>query len=309
VVKAPAEARVPERDLRVQLAARGFQEVVGWSFVAREQLETLSMGEGAQPLANPLSAEMAVLRTSLLPGLLDIARRNLRRQLPAFRLFEIGHRFIDRGERFEESWRLGLLMTGSVRPEHFATRTRPTDFFDLKGEIEQLLRFNAVEGGACFTRSDRPWLHPGQSAELLIGERSAGWLGQLHPEVAERLDLQQAVFVAELDGETISQRAVPEHSDSGRFPSVRRDIAVVVADDHTAGDILQRIETIVGSRLEACFVFDEYRGSGIESGFRSLAIGLILRDVSRTLEDREVDALIESVLTDLEQRFHARLRG
>lgn len=309
VVKAPAEARVPERDLRVQLAARGFQEVVGWSFVAREQLEALSMGGGAQPLANPLSAEMAVLRTSLLPGLLEVARRNLRRQMPAFRLFEIGHRFIHRDEHFDETRQLGLLMTGCVRPEHFATRSRPTDFFDLKGEIEQLLRFNGVDGRARFTRSDRPWLHPGQSAELSIDDRPAGWLGQLHPEVAERVDLPQAVFVAEIDGETISRRRVPEHSDRGRFPSVRRDIAVVVSDDHTAGDILDAVSTVAGRWLEDCLVFDEYRGQGIESGCRSLAIGLILRDVSRTLEDREVDALIESVLTDLEQRFHARLRG
>ena len=309
VVKAPAEAQTSERALRQQLAARGFQEIMSWSFVSQELLNRLSMGEGAQPLANPLSREMAVLRTSLLPGLLDVAGRNLRRQLPSFRLFETGHCFHNGAESFEEAWRLGLLMTGDVRPEHFSGKPRAVDFFDLKGEVEHLLAFNAVDGKVSFERTELPWLHPGQAARLLIDGVQAGWLGQLHPALSGDLELDRPVFVAEFDGSSISGRRLPEHRDSGRFPAVRRDIAIVVSDEYPAGELIEAVRESAGGLLENCVIFDQYRGEGIETGFRSLAIGLILRDVSRTLKDREIDALLETVLADLDSRFGAKLRG
>src|SRR5699024_8333745 len=149
----------------------------------------------------------------------------------------------------------------------------------------------------------------GQAARLLIDGVQAGWLGQLHPGLADELELEQAVFVAELDGNSISARRVPEHRDSGRFPAVRRDIAIVVSDEHPAADLIDAVRESAGNLLENCVIFDQYRGEGIEIGFRSLAIGLILRDVSRTLKDREIDALLERVLADLESRFDAKLRG
>jgi phenylalanyl-tRNA synthetase beta chain len=309
VVKAPREERTGERNLRQQLAARGFQEVLAWSFVSQAELDRLSMGEGAQPLANALSREMAVLRTSLLPGLLNVAGRNLRRQIPSFRLFETGHCFRQGADSFEETWRLGLLMTGHVRPEHFSGKPRTVDYFDLKGEVEHLLAFNAIDGRVCFERAELPCLHPGQTARLLIDGEPAGWLGQLHPALADELELDQAVFVAEFDGESITRRRLPEHHDSGRFPAVRRDIAIVVSDDHPAERLVEAVRETAGGLLEDCVIFDQYRGAGIETGFRSLAIGLILRDVSRTLKDREIDGLLETVLADLESRFGAKLRG
>ncbi|WP_376695411.1 phenylalanine--tRNA ligase subunit beta [Wenzhouxiangella sp. EGI_FJ10305] len=309
VVKAPHEARTSERALRQQLAARGFQEVMAWSFVSQGELDALSMGEGAQALANPLSREMAVLRTSLLPGLLGVAGRNLRRQIHSFRLFETGHCFRNDQDSFEESWRLGLLMTGDIRPQHFSGKPRATDYFDLKGEVEHLLAYNAIDGKIGFERVELPWLHPGQSARLLIDGKPVGWLGQLHPAQADGLELEQAVFVAEFDGQSITARRLPEHRDSGRFPAVRRDIAIVVSDEHPAARLIEAVRESAGGLLEDCVIFDQYRGEGIEKGFRSLAMGLILRDVSRTLKDREVDALLETVLADLEKRFGAKLRG
>ncbi|NBB91995.1 MAG: phenylalanine--tRNA ligase subunit beta, partial [Gammaproteobacteria bacterium] len=223
--------------------------------------------------------------------------------------FETGHCFRQGQEAFEEAWRLGLLMTGDVRPEHFSGKPRPIDYFDLKGEVEHLLDFNAVDGETSFERADLPWLHPGQAARLLIDGVPAGWLGQLHPALAGELELDQPVFVAEFDGRSISARRLPEHRDSGRFPAVRRDIAIVVSDEHPAASLIESVRQSAGGLLENCVVFDKYRGEGIESGFRSLAIGLILRDVSRTLKDREIDALLETVLADLESRFGAKLRG
>src|SRR5699024_9888665 len=207
-------------------------------------------------------------------------------QIASFGLFETGHCFRQTGgENLQETWRLGLLLTGNVHPEHFSDAPRSVDFFDLKGEIEHLLAFNAIAGKVAFERIELPWLHPGQAAALLIDGNQVGWLGQLHPGLNERLELDQPVFVAELDGERVSPRRLPEHRDSGRYPAVRRDIAIVLADEFTAASLLESIRASAGGLLEDCIVFDQYRGKGIESGFRSLAIGLILRDVSRTLKD------------------------
>jgi len=308
-LRIPAETQLPERFLREQLAARGFQQVMTWSFVGLDQLESLGLDDGAQPLANPLSRDMAVLRTSLLPGMIEVAGRNLRRQHDTFRLFECGACFATGKSGFDERQRLGLLMTGSVRAEHFSESSRATDFFDLKGEIEHLLERNGVRGRVQFRRCEHDWLHPGQSAELVVDDRSAGWLGQLHPASEKELDLGQAIFVAELDIASISESALPAHQDTGRFPAIRRDLAVVVADEHAAADLLESLRKEAGDLLEKAVVFDQYRGKGIEKGCRSLAIGLIFRHVSRTLKDSEVDELIDRMVARLEERFDAKLRG
>src|SRR5690625_7769812 len=117
-----------------------------------------------QPLSIPSIAEMAVLTTSLVPGMVEVDARNLRRQIDSFRLFETGHCFASAKSGFEESLRLGILMTGRLQAEHFSTAGQPVDFFDLKGEIESLIEFNAVAGDISFKKSDAPWLHPGQAA-------------------------------------------------------------------------------------------------------------------------------------------------
>lgn len=308
-LRVPSESRLPERRLRQQLSARGFQEIITWSFVGESELEQLGLAEGAQPLANPLSRDMGVLRTSLLPGMLEVAGNNLRRQHDAFRLFEYGACFATGSEGFRESLQLGLLMTGGVRTEHFSGRPRATDFYDLKGEIEHLLELNQVAGRVSFERSRREWLHPGQGAELLIDNETAGWLGPLHPALIDRLELPQSILAAELDARMIARKVLPAHHATGRYPAVRRDLALVVSDDYPAADIIATIEEEAGSLVEKTVIFDQYRGKGIESGYRSLAIGLILRDVSRTLKDSDVDAVIEKVVQSLENRFAAKLRG
>ncbi len=305
----PPEIRLPGRILRQQLAARGFQQVMTWSFVGLDRLEAFGVGHGAQPLANPLSRDMAVLRTSLLPGMVEVAARNLRRQHDTFRLFECGDCFVADDAGFDKRERLGLLMTGSASAEHFSEIAREADFFDLKGEIEHLLERNAIDGEIRFRRSEWTWLHPGQSAEVLIDGRSVGWLGQLHPALQRDLDIGQAIFVAELDVASVSRSVLPAHHDTGRYPAVRRDLAVVVGDEHAAADLLDSLHKEAGNLLEKALVFDQYRGEGIESGCRSLAIGLIFRDVSLTLKDSEVDDLINRLVARLEERFGAKLRG
>lgn len=308
-VQVPGEKELEESRVRNQLAARGFQEILTWSFVGYDDLERLSLAEGAQPLANALSRDMAVLRTSLLAGLVDVAGRNLRRRRGSFRLFESGACFRNTPQGFSETWHYGLLMTGSERAEHFSGAPRELDFFDLKGEIEHLLAFNQIAGVARFERTDAPWLHPGQGARLLIDGEDAGWLGQLHPALVDAFELGQPVFVAELDAGRVGHRRLPSHRSTGRFPAIRRDLALVIDEKFEAAEIIDKIGELAGNLLENCVIFDQYRGEGIETGCRSLAIGLIFRDVSRTLKDSDVDSLIDGIVQGLGDRFNAKLRG
>ncbi|TVS12369.1 MAG: phenylalanine--tRNA ligase subunit beta [Wenzhouxiangella sp.] len=306
---AGSESEIPEVRMRRQLAARGFQEIITWSFVSQDELARVGQQDGAQVLANPLSRDMAVLRTSLLPGLLRTAGANFRRGQHDFRLFELGACFRNDEDGFNEPARLSLLMTGRMHSEHASGPGRMVDFFDLKGEIEHLLALNGVSGKPGFRPCTESWLHPGQAASVSLDGESIGSFGQLHPELIKQLDWPKTAFVAELDAERIRTAALPVHRSGSRFPAVRRDLALVVQQEVAAADLLDAISEIGGERVEKCIVFDEYRGPGIDKECKSLAIGLIIRDLSRTLRDDEVDALIARVVTGLEQRFGVKLRG
>jgi phenylalanyl-tRNA synthetase beta chain len=302
------EAQVSLRTLARQLSARGFQEIVTWSFVSEADLVQLGLDKGAQPLANPLNRDMAVLRTSLLPGLLKTAASNFRRQHGSFRLFELGACFLANDGEFREPQRLSLLMTGRMSDEHPDVSSRCADFFDLKGEVEQLLLLNNVDGQLRCERSEQSWLHPGQGTDLYLNDQFVGSLGQLHPTLAATLDAQNPVFVAELTYRIRDSR-LPTYQPGSRYPSVRRDIAVVVKDETPAADLIAEIRANAGKLFERCVIFDEYRGSSIESGHKSLAMGLILRDVSRTLKDAEVERVMGRIVEGLRHRFAAELRG
>jgi phenylalanyl-tRNA synthetase beta chain len=303
------EAEVPLRLLRRQLAARGFQEIMTWSFVAQQELARLELDTGAQRLENPLNRDMAVLRTSLLPGLLKTASANFRRQQDNFRLFETGTCFINEAGRFREPHRLALFMTGRTSGEHALGAGRAIDFFDIKGEVEQLLALNRIAGELRFERSRQSLLHPGQGADVYLDDQLLGSLGQVHPALAGSLDWAGSAFVAELDVDGMRKSQLPSHQRGSRFPSVRRDIAVVVPDHVPASVLMAEIRRAGGRLVEKCVIFDEYRGEGIETGHKSLAMGLILRDVSRTLTDDEVEELMGRIVDGLTHDFGAKLRG
>ena len=308
-IRVPGEGELPELGLRRQLAARGFQEIMTWSFVGEDELARLDLLDGAQPLANPLSRDMAVLRTSLLPGLLNTAGANLRRQHQDFRLFELGACFGSTGQGFSETRRVGVLMTGHARAEHFSGKPRQLDFFDLKGELEHLLAFNRVEGAVSFRPLNCAWLHPGQAAEVLLDGQSLGWIGQLHPALVDQLDWPQSAFVGEFEVKGLTRRQVPVFTEMSRFPAVRRDLSLILNEDVAVADVVEEVRRCGGELVRRVIVFDLYRGPGVENNCKSLSIGLIIREVSRTLKDAEVEALITKVVAGLESRFEAKLRG
>lgn len=307
-----SERSTPLATLDHSLQARGFREIITWSFVPRESLERLGLDERAQPLANPLSRDMAVLRTSLLPGLIDTASSNLRHQHRRLRLYETGHVFEAGrgGKSFVETRRLGLAMAGEAFCEAWNVERRPVDFFDLKGEVEQVFALAGHEPGSlAVAAARRAWLHPGQSAAIEIAGRAVGWMGQLHPALADAFELDLPLFVAEIDLAPLQQRELPEYAGLSRFPSVRRDLALAVPEALSAAALVAAVRSAAGPLLAECRIFDTYSGKGIESGFKGIAIGLILRDVSRTLTDGDADRVVDGVIKTLKEAYGVMLRG
>ena len=304
-LSAPPEATFGEHEARQHLIGRGFQEVMGWSFIPKDSFNPDGERLAGLELANPLSQEQALMRPSLMPGLVSILARNTRYGHHDQRLFEIGHCY----QAQSESQHLGIVMMGHKWQEHFDAPKDMIDFYDLKGEIERItIQFQL--GELHFeAKPAHPWLHPAQSAEIFLSGRSVGCIGQLHPTTSEKFGLRQGVMIAELSLDGLDQRALPNYQPISRYQASRRDFAVVIPETISAGELIKVIEQAAGNLLEETVIFDLYRGEGIEKGFKSLGIGLIIRDNSRTLVDQDVESVTKQVLSQLEATFGAKLRG
>jgi phenylalanyl-tRNA synthetase beta chain len=307
-VETLSETRLADAALRQALVARGYAECINFAFVASTLLAQWKLDDGVVALANPLSADLAVMRTALLPGLVEAARRNLSRQHSRVRLFETGRVFHAAGDGPLETARLAGLAIGRAAPESWAGGKRTVDFFDLKGDIEQLLATGG-ERKVGFLPADVAWLHPGRSAQVIVDGNPAGFLGALHPALLGTLDLGAEVVAFELDLVTIGSRAVPRAGEISRFPAVRRDIAVVVSSGIAYAALAQAIRVAAGPILRDLVLFDEYAGQGLSPDTRSLAIGLILQDDSRTLRDHDADQVVAAVVAELGREFAAQLRS
>ena len=306
---AEPEARIGELVLREQLAARGYFEAVNLSFVADGLLAQWGLAGQGVPLANPLSADLAVMRPSLLPGLLEALRHNRARQQERVRLFELARVFAA-GDPPVETPSLAIAACGSARAEQWGEPARALDFFDLKGDLDALIAWGG-EPGRWAVHADGlpPWLHPGRGARLSRDGETVGWLGALHPQLAKALDLGPDVHVLELALEPLLARRLPRAQPVARFPSVRRDIAVEVPEDVTWSQIGEVVRGSLGGVLQELRLFDRYSGKGVEAGRKSLAMGLILQDASRTLTDDDADRCVRQAIAALERTCQAKLRG
>ncbi|WP_374558355.1 phenylalanine--tRNA ligase subunit beta [Thermomonas sp.] len=303
----PTETRASEHDVRRQLVARDFLEAINYAFVDAGLLATWHAADGAVALANPLSAELGVMRTRLLPGLVDALARNAARQQSRVRLFELGKTFAAvTGEAPAETLRIAAVACGDARAEQWGAPARAVDFHDLKGDLESLA---ALSGATLeYRASALPFAHPGRSAEILRDGVAIGWIGQLHPRLQQALGLDVEVVGFELALEPLLARALPRAKAQSKYPSVRRDLAFVVPEAVAWGDLKATAEMAAGASLRDLVLFDRYAGKGIESGFKSLAMGLILQDESRTLADRDVDAVVAGVIAALGEQHGAVIR-
>ena len=310
-VAMPSETRLEELSVRRQLLARELQETINFAFVDAQLLQQWQLQDNLVPLANPLSAELAVMRPALLPGLVATLGRNVARQAGRVRLFEIGRAFAAQSGQGApaplETQRVAVAVCGDADAEQWGVQARRVDFHDLKGDLEAL----AAASGAqlSFEPSRAPFGHAARSADVYRGESRLGWIGQIHPRLARAMDIDVEVYAMELDLAPLAARALPRAGELSRFPAVRRDLAVLAPESVAWADLASTMRRAAGPLLRELNLFDRYVGQGVEPGFKSLATGLILQDMSRTLTDRDVDAVVTEVVAAIEREHHARIRS
>lgn len=302
------EARVPDARLRDALVQRGYQEAITYSFVDAALQGTLQLDGGALDLVNPISEELGQMRTSLWPGLLGCLGYNLKRQQSRVRIFEHGLTFIAQGDEIKQDKYIAALAYGDRSPEQWGLAQARVDFYDLKGDLEALCAAGGDAGAYHLEAAAHPCLHPGQSARILHDDTAVGWIGVLHPGIARRLDLPHPLVLFEVAMAALTAGRVPRASGVSRFPALRRDLALVVPEAVTVGELLAQVRDGAPEWLDSAHVFDIYRGQGIEEGLKSIALGLILQDSSRTLTDEEVDAYVQRLVGALGQTLRATLR-
>jgi phenylalanyl-tRNA synthetase beta chain len=295
--------------LKKLLVDRDYQEAVTYSFISPEMHGLMDPSHTGVVLANPISADMSVMRTSLWPGLLQTTLHNQARQQSRIRIFESGLRFIQRDDkRIDQDMMLAGLVTGPVSPEQWGETGRGVDFFDLKADLEAILAMTGCPGVFSFVAESHPSLHPGQSARILRDGEPLGWIGLLHPELEKKLDLNGRVYLFEIRLNRLLDGRLPEFRPLSKFPSIRRDIALVVDQEVEFGAIRRSIQQVAPKILQDIRLFDVYTGGKVDSGRKSLALGLILQESSHTLTDPEVESVMEQVLATLSEEYNAQLR-
>lgn len=297
-------------ELRQTIVTLGYQEAISFSFADAKLEKQLNPQVNPLMLANPISSDLAAMRSTLLSSLIPCVQYNLNRQQSRVRFFEFGLRFDYQNaksiEDLKQTPTVALVAVGSQEPESWHVKPQPMDFFDFKGEIEEILAAGRVS--VEYVRSERAWLHPGQSAEILVEGKSIGYFGRLHPSLENELDLS-TTWVAELDQTAVLQSYVSNFTELSRFPSVRRDIALLISDNINVRDIQQLIEQTGGELLDSTWLFDVYTGQGVEDGKRSLAFALLWQHPSRTLEDAEIKSGMDNIIQVLENTYQATLRA
>ncbi|MFS2156070.1 phenylalanine--tRNA ligase subunit beta [Pseudomonas sp. Pseusp122] len=306
--QANAESRAGLPALRRLLVARGYQEAITYSFIDPKWFELFNPGVAPLLLANPISNDMAAMRSSLWPGLVKALQHNLNRQQDRIRLFESGLRFVGQLDGLKQEPMLAGVICGSRLPEGWAQGRDAVDFFDIKADVEAVLGFSGALDEYTFTPGQHPALHPGQTARIERDGREVGYLGALHPELVKSLGLDRPVFVFELILGEVATGRLPKFQELSRFPEVRRDLALLADLDVPASSVLDVIRENAGEWLTDLRLFDVYQGKGIDPHRKSLAVGLTWQHPSRTLNDDEVNATTHAILTSLEERLNATLR-
>jgi phenylalanyl-tRNA synthetase beta chain len=300
------EGRVSESRLRALLVDRDYQEVITYSFVDPRVQAAIDPGQAAVQLANPIAADMAVMRTSLWPGLLQTVAYNQNRQQTRVRVFEMGRRFRIGAHGLQQESVLAGAVAGPAWAQQWGMPLREVDFFDLKADVEALAGLGGQ--GFRFHPTSHPALHPAQAAVVEIAGQPAGLLGMLHPEAQARLGFDRSVFLFELDAKVCQAASVPTFTEVSRFPSIRRDLSLIVPEATPAQAVMDLTSDVAGKLLVHLELFDQYRGKGIDSGRKSLSLGLTLQDSSRTLKDDEVETLVAKIISTLESELGAKLR-
>ena len=298
--QAPVEAQALEI-----LASRGYQEAITYAFVDPALQDKLFPGVETPAISNPIASDMAVMRASLWPGLIKVAQENLRRQQDRVRLFEHGARFEAGGV---ETDLIAGVAIGSRRPEQWGAKSQPVDFFDVKQDLDALFARSGASEEFGYVTDTLPCLHPGRSARITRCGKTIGWIGELHPQLVQEFDFTYAPVLFEVEYGPALTAKMPRFEEISRFPRVRRDLAVVVDEKVSLRQLHDRVTFAASSLLRDIRVFDVFRGPGIETGRKSVALGLIFQDNSRTLADEDADRLLAAIRADLSATLGAGFR-
>jgi phenylalanyl-tRNA synthetase beta chain len=305
------EAIPQEQTVLEALVDRGYYETISFAFVdpALQALLFPQAPTQSLTLTNPIASDQSVMRVSLWPGLVRVALENQRRQQDRIRIFSHGTRFVAREAQVEEVDSLAGLAIGKRLPEQWgSSESRETlDFFDGKADVQALLTATGAAGEFRFEAGTLSCLHPGRTARVLRDGQAVGWIGELHPRLVRELEFNNVPVLFEFDVAAL-RLSLPQGQEISRFPQVRRDLAVVLSEKVTFSALRERVILAGSSLLRNVRVFDVYRGEGIEKGRKSVALGLIFQDISRTLTDDEVDRAVAAVVADLRQNLDARIR-
>ena len=306
-IPANAEVQRPLSILRRHMVSRGYQEAITYSMIEPGLLAKFDDQNKPVELVNPISADMAVMRTTLWPGLVKALQHNQNRQQSRIRLFETGQRFIPSDQGLQQQDVFAGLIYGSRNPESWHGKAENVDYFDIKGDLETLLSMGGQNFS--FVAIEHLALHPGQSAAIQLDDAVVGYVGAMHPGLVKDLGLQGPVFMFEVDLAAISLGVLPAYQTLSKFPEMRRDLAIVLDQKTSVAEVTGIIESSAGKWLNAVRLFDVYQGQGIENGQKSLALGLTWQHPERTLTDDEVNQWVEQVVTHLAQNAGASLRG
>ncbi len=301
------EARRPVSAVQSYFVSRGYQEAITYSFVDPKIQSLVDPEQAGIELANPISADLSVMRTTLWSGLLKTLAHNQNRQQPRIRLFETGLQFVRQDGGINQTPMLAGVVTGTQVPENWANGRRDADFFDVKGELEAL--FDLLGIRISFEAGQHPALHPGQTAKLTMEGEFVGWLGVLHPLVQKKLDLNGVILMFELFLNPILSGYVPNFKEFSKFPEVRRDLAIIIGSDVTFAEVERIVRQAAGRHLTALRPFDVYEGETLGEGKKSLALSLFWQSTERTLNEEEVHSFFDGVIDALKKESGAILRS
>ena len=290
------------------LVNRDYQEAITYSFISPEIQSLMDPQQQSVKLANPISAEMSVMRTSLWPGLVQTASYNQARQQSRIRIFESGLKFILQDDEIKQKNTISGLVSGGVSQEQWGQPGREVDFFDVKADLEAMFALTGCADEFVFSPAEHPTLHPGQSAEIQRNGERVGWLGMLHPKLEQKLGLAGHTYLFEISLGTLLEGSLPAFAPLSRFPSIRRDIALVLDQGIEFEAVKSCIRQAAPKILTDIKLFDVYTGEKIDSGRKSLALGLILQETSQTLTDEMVDEVVDNIVQALGKDLKAYLR-
>ena len=296
--------------LRRQLIARDYREAVCYSFIGADLLAHFDPSAKPISLQNPISAEMSAMRTSLWPGLVKTLQYNINRQQTRIRLFETGLCFTLNRETgdIDQQPMLAALAYGPKDAENWSSRKAVVDFYDLKGDLQSLLTLTGAPEDYRFVAAQHPALHPGQTAEIFLENRSVGFIGRLHPKIEKVFTIDQSVYLFEVAQDALLKAKLPSFRPLSRYPEVRRDLAFIVDQTVSVADLENKVKDTAGHYLIQLKVFDIYMGQGVEADKKSVAFGLIFQHPSRTLKDDEINGIQQRIIESLAQTFNAVLR-